>query len=224
MLCRGELWVFALRGRDRHARADPSPHPPLDTDGPTDHRLCPHDCLRAKRCGAITARADASTLNPNDPKPISDWNAIAVSTLLGDTTKSPVETFLYMGFVQAAVYDAVVGIHPRFAPYTFDEKPTRPASAQAAAVAAAHRILETYRPNAKATLDAAMATSLAELRGGKAVENGVAYGHAVADNLIAERANDGRYAPVTFDTPPAPGSGVRPHHSSHPCRCRGWAA
>jgi hypothetical protein len=42
-----------------------------------------------------------------------------VTTLLGDTTKQLVEDFLYMGFVQAAVYDAVVGVEGRYEPYRF---------------------------------------------------------------------------------------------------------
>ena len=48
-----------------------------------------------------------------DPTVISDWNALAVTTLVGDTTKQGTETILYMGFVQAAVYDAVVGVEGR---------------------------------------------------------------------------------------------------------------
>ena len=48
------------------------------------------------------------------------------------------EDVLYMGFVQAAVYDAVVGIDGRYAPYRFHAHAPRGASAQAAAVAAAH--------------------------------------------------------------------------------------
>ncbi len=39
--------------------------------------------------------------------------------LVGDTTKLGTETILYMGFVQAAVYDAVVGVAGRYAPYRF---------------------------------------------------------------------------------------------------------
>ena len=70
-----------------------------------------------------------------DPAVISDWNAIAVTTLLGDTTKQLPEDFLYMGFVQAAVYDAVVGIDGRYAPYKFHAHAPSGASDQAAAVA-----------------------------------------------------------------------------------------
>ena len=47
---------------------------------------------------------------------VSDWNATAESTLLGDPARAPQESFLYLGFVHAAIY-AVVGVYPRYAQY-----------------------------------------------------------------------------------------------------------
>ena len=53
----------------------------------------------------------------SDPKVISDWNLIAVNTMVGDTTNTGhPQVFLYLGFVQAAVYDAVTGIGRGYAP------------------------------------------------------------------------------------------------------------
>ena len=110
--------------------------------------------------GTATAAATPSAAPAGDPTVISDWNAIAVATLSADTTKQPVEDILYTAFVQAAVYNAVVGIEGRYAPYRFHAHAPRGASAQAAAVAAAHEILVTYVPSAQATLDADYAVSL----------------------------------------------------------------
>src|SRR4029453_12813164 len=59
------------------------------------------------------------TIPADDPTVITDWNALAVTTLTGDATKPAVEAILYMAFVHAAVYDAVVGIDGRYAPYRF---------------------------------------------------------------------------------------------------------
>jgi hypothetical protein len=154
---------------------------------------------------AIVNRAAASSPASSDPTVITDWNTIAVNTLIADTTKAPVETILYMGFVQAAVYDAVVGIRGRYEPYRFDERAPRHASAQAAAVAAAHKVLVTYSPAAQASLDAAYAASLAQIPDGTPKADGVTYGIEAADNIIALRANDGRNAPVVFTRLPAPG-------------------
>jgi hypothetical protein len=145
------------------------------------------------------------TASPGDPAVISDWNAIAVTTLAGDTTKQPVETVLYTAFVQAAVYNAVVGVDGRYAPYRFHARAPRGTSDQAAAVAAAHKILVTYVPSAQATLDADYAASLAQIPDGTAKTRGIAFGTRAADSLIRLRAHDGRNAPIFFTQPPAPG-------------------
>ena len=154
--------------------------------------------------GTATA-ATATTVAASDPTVISDWNALAVTTLAGDTTKPPTEAILYMAFVHAAVYDAVVGVEGRYAPYRFHAHAPHGTSAQAAAVAAAHQVLVTYVPSAQATLDAAYAASLAQLPDGKGKRRGIAFGTRAAENLIRLRAHDGRNAPILFTQPPAPG-------------------
>ena len=100
--------------------------------------------------GTATAAATPSAGPAGDPTVITDWNAIAVATLSADMTKQPVEDILYTAFAQAAVYNAVVGIEGRYAPYRFRAHAPRGASAQAAVVAAAHEILVTYVPSAQA--------------------------------------------------------------------------
>jgi hypothetical protein len=155
--------------------------------------------------GVASSATAKATVRDEDPSVISDWNALAIATFSADPAKVPQETPLYMGFVQAAVYDAVVGIEGRYEPYRFDARAPRGTSAQAAAVAAAHQVLVTYSPYAQANLDAAYAMSLAQIRDGKAKTRGIAFGTLAADNLIAMRANDGRNAPVLFTQPPAPG-------------------
>jgi hypothetical protein len=151
------------------------------------------------------AEAAVSRDAPADPAVVAEWNAIAVTTLAGDTTKAPIESILYMGFVHAAVYNAVVGIAGRYAPYRFPARAPHRASTQAAAVAAAHKVLVTYTPYARTALDAAYAASLSKIPDGVAKTRGVAFGELAADTLIAQRVNDGRNAPVQFTRPPAPG-------------------
>jgi hypothetical protein len=140
-----------------------------------------------------------------DASVISEWNQIAASTVVGVAPIVHPQALLYMGFVQAAVYDAVVGVDGRYEPYRFDQRAPHPSSPQAAAVAAAHELLVTYFSYAQATLDADYATSLAQIPDGKAKTNGIAFGIRAADNLIALRAHDGRDAPIFFTQPPAPG-------------------
>jgi len=146
-----------------------------------------------------------ATASAGDPAVISDWNAIAVDTLVGDTTKQPVEDILYMAFVQAAVYNAVVGVEGRYEPYRFHARAPRGASVRAAAVAAAHQVLVTYVPSARAALDDDYAESLAQIPDGKAKTHGIAFGTRAADSLIRLRAHDGRNAPILFTQPAAPG-------------------
>jgi hypothetical protein len=161
--------------------------------------------LLAALTGGTATAATPTTMAAGDPTVITDWNALATGTLAGDTTKAPVEAILYMAFVHAAVYDAVVGVQGRYAPYRFHAHAPRGASAQAAAAAAAHQVLVTYVPSAQATLDAAYAASLAQLPDTKAKTQGIAFGTRAADNLIRLRANDGRNAPILFTQAPAPG-------------------
>ena len=156
----------------------------------------------------IPATSGTAAAKPplGDASVISEWNQIGANTIAADP---PIighpQALLYMGFVQAAVYDAVVGIAGRYEPYRFDQHAPHPSSAQAAAVAAAHQVLVTYFSYAQTTLDADYASSLAQIPDGKAKTNGVAFGVRAADNLIALRAHDGRDAPIFFTQPPAPG-------------------
>lgn len=137
---------------------------------------------------------------------ISEWNEIAQKTLMADTTKSVPEDFLYMGFMHAAVYNAVVGIEGRYQPYRFRTKAPQGASAQAAAVAAAHKILLEYSPDAQhADLDAAYAASLAKIPDGDAETRGVTFGELAATTLIKQRTDDGRNGSIKFTQEPASG-------------------
>ena len=150
--------------------------------------------------GAVEARARFG-----DPAAISHWNLIAQQTLLGDVNKKPQEHFLYLAFLNIAMYDAVVTIHGRYEPYALHARRARHASDEAAVAAAAHRILETYSPYAQTTLDAEYAAALASIPSGQAKTTGIARGTLAADTLIALRVGDGRNAAITFDLAPAPG-------------------
>jgi hypothetical protein len=154
-----------------------------------------------------TATAEDTTAGKSaDPAVISEWNELAQKTFLADTAKSVPEDFLYMGFLHAAVYNAVVGIEGRYEPYRFGERPQQGASSQAAAAAAAYRILVTYSPDAQhADLDTRYAASLAKIPDGDAKTRGVTFGEVAADTLIAQRKDDGRKAPIAFTKQPAPG-------------------
>ena len=143
-----------------------------------------------------------------DPAVITDWNATAVDTIFTDAGKAGVEAYLWLGFAQAAIYNAVNGITRRYELYKWavDGPPT--ASPQAAAVAAANRVLLTsfgYLPAARARLADAYAATLAKVADGAAKQQGIRYGELAADRFIALRADDGRMGATSFTMPPAPG-------------------
>jgi hypothetical protein len=140
-----------------------------------------------------------------DPKVVSDWNSVAFDTIIVDAGKANAEAFMWFAFEQAAVYNAVVGITRRYELYDWHVRGPRRASPQAAAAVAAHDVLLEYFPTSRDRLDTALAASLAEIPDGRAKGQGIRYGERAADRIIRLRENDGRFAPITFDAPPAPG-------------------
>jgi hypothetical protein len=94
----------------------------------------------------------------------------------------------------------VVGITGEYELYQWNVRGPAKASPEAAAAVAAHRVLMTYfgaAPEVAATLDAALASSLAGVPDGVRKHQGVRYGLEAADRIIALRAGDGRGATVT---------------------------
>jgi hypothetical protein len=150
---------------------------------------------------SFTATGEAAASVDVDPAVITDWNATAVATIVIDAGKANAEAFMWYGFEQAAVYNAVVGITRRYELYDWNVRGPRAASPEAAAAAAAHRLLLHYFPASQARLDAALEASLAKISDGSAEKQGVFYGERAADRIIELRANDGRNAPITFDEP-----------------------
>jgi hypothetical protein len=137
---------------------------------------------------------------------ITTWNQIAVSTI---TASGPSPTaFNYFAFVHLAMYNAVVGITGEYELYRWRGEPQRGASPEAAAAAAAHRVLVKYFGTTVAIvadLDQKLADSLLLVPDGRAQDRGVRYGVRAADRIIALRANDGRGAAVTVPVATEPG-------------------
>lgn len=149
--------------------------------------------------------AGAATSADVDPAVITDWNATAVATIVVDAGKATAEAFIWYGFTQAAVYNAVVGITREYELYEWNHRGPRSASPEAAAAVAAHRLLLRYFPGSQARLDAALEASLAKVADGPAEQQGIAYGERAADRIIELRTDDGRNASLAFDVPLAPG-------------------
>ena len=143
--------------------------------------------------GPVAARADA----------VLDWNTIAVNTAVANKA-NPFAQGRYAAIVQLAVFEAVNSITQEYRPYV-GIKPAAPdASAQAAAIEAAYKVLSNYFAASQAALDAARQSSLAAIPDGQAKLDGIATGDAAAQAMIELRTNDGSStAPLTKAPGPA---------------------
>jgi hypothetical protein len=131
---------------------------------------------------------------------VNEWNAIAVRTVFTERL-TPIPTGqVYLGFVSAAVYDAVLASLAQ----AKLQRVVRP-SVKAAAATAAHDVLTEYFPDSASNLQADLETTLADLPNGSAEDRGMRIGAASAAELIAERAADGRDAAIVLNVAPAPG-------------------
>lgn len=118
---------------------------------------------------AAVARADV----------VLDWNAIAVNTAIA-SGQNPFAQARFATIAQLAVFEAVNAITGDYHQYLGAIVAPRGASADASAIAAAHRVLRTYFPASASTLDAARANSLALIADGQAKDDGIATGEAAA--------------------------------------------
>jgi hypothetical protein len=137
---------------------------------------------------------------------VIDWNKIASTTIVTNAKEASVTSSVWFAYVQLAVYDAVNAVDHQYQPYVFTTQAPDDASKDAAAVAAAHRILVNYFPAQQASLDTQFTSSLAGISDTASnIAAGVSIGEQAAQALIAARANDGLLANVPYTPPVGPG-------------------
>jgi VCPO second helical-bundle domain len=157
---------------------------------------------------------------------VSQWNQIAENIVVGSGAFQS-EGLIYMAYVSAAVYDAVVAIEGGFEPYGPSINAPDGASTEAAVVEAAYRTLwASFPPSScnpasppavyafclgvRPSLDASYAEALAAITPGQGKTDGQAVGLQAANNIIALRTGDGRMTPISVTSPfptlpPGPG-------------------
>jgi hypothetical protein len=133
---------------------------------------------------------------------VLDWNAVMQRTVAG---QNPFAQARFAAITQLAVFEAVTTVTGEFEPYLGTIEAPDGASADAAAIAAAYRVLKTYFP-ADAALDTARTNSLAAIADSQAKADGIAVGEAAAAAMIALRSADGS-APPQFYAPSSSGAG-----------------
>ncbi|HSI02147.1 MAG TPA: phosphatase PAP2 family protein, partial [Reyranella sp.] len=117
------------------------------------------------------------------------WNQIMLDAIRTDASSPPTAT-RGMAMEGLAVLDALNAINGTPG-YLVRMSAPAGASADAAVAAAAHKILTYLYPGQTAALDAKFATALAAITDGTGKTDGIALGEAVANQVIALRANDG---------------------------------
>jgi hypothetical protein len=162
---------------------------------------------RAKSFVFVTCLAAISVSTLPAQNVVTDWNTIASNTIVKVGGKPSGAGAVWFAYAAIASYDAVNAIDRRFQPFYYSQKAANGASAEAAAMAAAHRVLVNYFPGQQSDLDTEFAASIAAIQASDASKTmGIAVGEASAAALIGARAGDGLEADVSYT--PDSGLGV----------------
>lgn len=128
---------------------------------------------------------------------ITDWEQLFLNAGVA-AGSAPYVVSRYGAILHAAVFDAVNGIDTKYTPVYVSPAGAPPgANVKAAAIMAAYTVLANIYPAQKATFDAALPGSLADIASAAAAEHsmsirrGIEWGESVANQILAVRAKDG---------------------------------
>ena len=150
--------------------------------------------------GAINLASSIGT--PANGDVVTDWNTAALNAIRAGRTSPPIAS-RSLAILHVSIYDSVNGIARTHEPYLVQSSAAASASREAAASAAAHKVLVNLFPAAVSTFDTLHVAILAGIPNGPQKTAGIAWGEFVANQILASRANDGSNAIV----PPPGGSG-----------------
>ena len=125
---------------------------------------------------------------------VKEWNEIAFTTI--GFQPGPMNGSRFMTIVQLAVFEAVNATTGRYEPYLGTISAPEGASAEAAAVMAAHDVLVNLFPGQAAVLNQRRDQSLATIPDGQAKIDGIGVGMAAAAAMLSDRTNDGSSPPL----------------------------
>ena len=148
--------------------------------------------------------SNVATLTVSRGNAIVAWDAIALRAFENQGT-SPAEASRDLAILHSAQYDAVAAVDFPNAAYQVHATPPKGTSAEAAADSSAVTILNNLFPALNSTFANAYKQALAGLPTNASVANGLALGKQVADQTLADRANDGSNAVVSFPGSTIPG-------------------
>ncbi|NJR54628.1 MAG: phosphatase PAP2 family protein [Acaryochloris sp. CRU_2_0] len=140
----------------------------------------------------------------SDGDVVVDWNRVTLEAIRVDRTAPPKAAYI-MALIHAAVFDAVNAVANEYQIYQVEAQAVTGTSAEAAAAAAAFRILMDYFPFQQAMLNRELAESLADIPDGLSEDLGVALGTSVANQFLIQRQDDGSEAVVAHEPSTTPG-------------------
>jgi hypothetical protein len=138
---------------------------------------------------------------------IMEWNEVAMKAA-GTARQSPTMNTRTMAMVHTAMFDAINAVQPRFQPFKFTGSAPPNASADAASATAAHAVLLKLFPDQRASLDEALAASLAKIPEGPSRNDGASVGVAAATSLLTWCADDRVGLPTQYRPATRPGAYV----------------
>jgi hypothetical protein len=154
---------------------------------------------------------------------VIEWNQIALAATV-TANQGAVPQIRSMAIVQVSVHDAVNAITREYDTYLNIGRRAWPASADAAAIGAAHYALVNLFPPQANALNAARAASLAA-HGLSDSDPGIQFGEAVAAAVLKRRSTDGSaQAQFPYTAPGAGTPGVWVPTSSAPALLPGWGS
>src|SRR6266542_597707 len=148
----------------------------------------------------LTGRAQPAD---SDGNVVTEWNAIAQNAIVTVAAQPIQRSQLWMTLVHVAIYDAMMSFGGDYEQFIVTPAQLRPASREAAAIAAAHGILVRLLPTQQETLDAARDASLSQIHDGLKKDNGIAIGEEVALRLL--EIHDGVIPSVSYTPLSGPG-------------------
>jgi hypothetical protein len=143
--------------------------------------------------GRLAAQSAGDALDVFD-----EWNQQATRSIVAAAGNPPPVAIIHMAIVHLAIYDAVVSITGQYTSYNPKLPRSQAASVDAAVAVAAHDTLAGLFPAQRTELDARLARSLERIPASRRKIMGAAVGARAASEMLAARANDGRFAAVPY--------------------------
>jgi hypothetical protein len=136
---------------------------------------------------------------------IPDWNLVTANALQTAKAGTGLAHSRVYAMVHGAMFDAVNAIDRRYQSYAADLKAALGACPDTAAAVAAHAVLLELYLQQQATIDTALAASLARVQDGHAKADGMTLGKAAAEKMLALRRNDKMSEKASFAPKSGPG-------------------